>query len=349
MEVTALCIKLLMIVMMLLCEHDQLVYAASLHIDPNKAQFFEYESVTFNCEGVSYCEVVNASNGKIPSCNVTNERTATGSSCTIDRVYPADSGKYWFEAEGGERSNSVNIIVTDGSVILEIPALPVMEGEDVTLTCRNKMTSSQTSAHFYNYDILISNSSTGYMTIHSVSTSDEGLYKCSISGAGESAESRLIVRDSEKETVTTSFKDTSTTSSKEMVTFSSTSNPWIIVKVLLLLLLICVGLLHFVKSYWHRVMFYVSTLRSGSGSAGNQTVSENFDSTSTAAYAVVTKKKKKKDEDESSCRAVYYMLSLDGGSQQLEPTVSPALVRTQPTFKENDLYSTIQQVSERDE
>uniref|UniRef100_A0A3Q1I9P6 Ig-like domain-containing protein n=1 Tax=Anabas testudineus TaxID=64144 RepID=A0A3Q1I9P6_ANATE len=340
MEVTALCIKLLMIVMMLLlCEHEQNVYAASLHIDPNRAQFFEYESLTFYCEGVSYCEVVDKSNRKIPTCNKTNKKTSTGSSCTINNVYTADSGKYWFEAGGRNKSNNVNIYVTAGSVILEIPALPVMKGEAVTLTCRNKTTSSQTLAHFYYYGVFISNSSTGNTIINSVSTSDEGLYKCRISGAGESAESRLIVRDSQKETVTTSLKDTSTTSSKEMVPSSSTSNPWIIVTVLLLLLLICVGLLYY---YWHRVMFYVSTLRSGSGSAGNQTVSENFDSTSTAAYAVVTKKKKKKDEDESSCRPVYYMLSLDGGSQQLEPTVSPALVPTHPTFKENDLYSTIQ-------
>ncbi|XP_033182669.1 high affinity immunoglobulin gamma Fc receptor I-like [Anabas testudineus] len=236
MEFTALCIKLMMFVMLLLCEHEQKVYAAFLHIDPNRAQFFQFESVTFYCEGVSYCEVVDRSKGKISSCNKTNKRTSTGSSCTIRHVFPADSGEYWFHDGGGRRSNSVIITVTAGSVILEIPALPVMEGEAVTLSCRNKTTSSQTSADFYKDGVLINNSSTGKMIIHSVSVSDEGLYKCSISGAGESAESRLTVRDSQKERVPS----------------SSTSNPWIIVTVLLLLLLICVGLLHFVKSYWHR-------------------------------------------------------------------------------------------------
>ncbi|XP_026225089.1 low affinity immunoglobulin gamma Fc region receptor II-like [Anabas testudineus] len=193
MEVTALCIKLLMIVMMLLSEHDQKVYAASLHIDPNRAQFFVYESLTFHCEGVSDCEVVHESKGKI-SCNKTNSRTSTGSSCTVTNVYVDDSGKYWFDAGGGNKSNIVNIDVTDGSVIMEIPALPVMEGEDVTLTCRNKTTSSQTLAHFYNYGIFISNSSTGNMIINSVSKSNEGLYKCSISGFGQSPESRMIIR-----------------------------------------------------------------------------------------------------------------------------------------------------------
>uniref|UniRef100_A0AAQ6IGD8 Ig-like domain-containing protein n=1 Tax=Anabas testudineus TaxID=64144 RepID=A0AAQ6IGD8_ANATE len=263
MEVTALCIKLLMFVMLLLCEHEQKVYAVSLHIDPNRAQFFEYESVTFYCEGVSYCEVVHESKGKISSCNKTNKRTSTGSSCTIRHVFPADSGEYWFHDGGGRRSNSVIITVTAGSVILEIPALPVMEGEAVTLRCRNKTTSSQTLADFYQYGILINSSSTGNMIIHNVSKSDEGVYKCSISGAGESAESRLIVRDGQTKTVTPFTK----------ITSSSSFTPWIVVPVLLVVLLMLVGLLYFIKGYWHRVYESVEST-----------------STSTTTYAVVTKK-----------------------------------------------------------
>ncbi|XP_033182653.1 low affinity immunoglobulin gamma Fc region receptor II-like [Anabas testudineus] len=172
-----------MIVILLLSKHDQEVDAASLRIHPNRAQFFVYESLTFYCEGVSYCEVVRESHGNIHISNAVNKRTSTGSSCTIRNVYLPDSGEYWFEAGGGKRSNSVNITVTDGSVILEIPALPVMEGEAVTLTCRNKMTSSKSSADFHKDGVFINNSSTGNMIIHSVSKSDEGLYKCSISGA----------------------------------------------------------------------------------------------------------------------------------------------------------------------
>uniref|UniRef100_A0AAQ6IG55 Ig-like domain-containing protein n=1 Tax=Anabas testudineus TaxID=64144 RepID=A0AAQ6IG55_ANATE len=181
--------------MMLLCEHDQKVYAASLRVDPNRAQFFEYESLTFYCEEVSDCEVVHESKGKTASCNKSNRRTATGSSCTVTNIYSDDNGEYWFDARGGKRSNSVIITVTDGSVILEIPALPVMEGEAVTLTCRNKTTSSQTSADFYKDGVFINSSFTGNMIIRSVSKCDEGLYKCNISGAGESAESRLTVRE----------------------------------------------------------------------------------------------------------------------------------------------------------
>ncbi|XP_026225451.1 uncharacterized protein LOC113168618 [Anabas testudineus] len=241
---------------------------------------------------------------------------------TINSVSTSNEGLYKCSISGAGESAESRLIVRAGSVILEIPALPVMEGEDVTLTCRNKMTSSQTSADFYYYGVFISSSSTGNMIINSVSKSDEGLYKCSISGAGESAESRLIIRDGQKEIS------------------SSSSTPWIIVTVLLLVLLVVVGLLQ-LKSYWHRVVFYVSTLRPGSGSAGNQKVSENVDSTATskAVYAVVTKNRKKKDEDELSCTPVYYMLDLDK-TQQL--AVSGSLARTSSPLPEDAFYSTIQ-------
>ena len=81
-----------------------------------------------------------------------------------------------------------------GSVILESPVLPVMEGEDVTLSCREKTTSFNLTADFYKDGLHVGRGSTGTLTIHSVSKSDEGLYKCNISGAGESPESRLAVR-----------------------------------------------------------------------------------------------------------------------------------------------------------
>uniref|UniRef100_A0AAQ6IQY6 Ig-like domain-containing protein n=1 Tax=Anabas testudineus TaxID=64144 RepID=A0AAQ6IQY6_ANATE len=68
-----------------------------------------------------------------------------------------------------------------------------MEGDDVTLRCRKKQTPSNLTAEFYKDGVFIRSSSTGEMIIHNVSMSDEGLYKCSISGAGESAESWLTV------------------------------------------------------------------------------------------------------------------------------------------------------------
>ncbi|XP_033970200.1 Fc receptor-like protein 5 [Trematomus bernacchii] len=111
------------------------------------------------------------------------------------QAYDSDSGVYWCEDEKGEKSNSVNIKVTGGSVILESPVLPVMEGESVTLSCRNKTTTSSIlSADFYKDGRLIRSSHTGIITIQHVDTSDKGLYKCSISEGGQSPESWLTVR-----------------------------------------------------------------------------------------------------------------------------------------------------------
>lgn len=86
-----------------------------------------------------------------------------------------------------------NGCVADRSVILESPALPVSHGAAVTLRCRPKLNSSDHMFHFYREGHLISHSSTGAMTIPYVSKSDEGLYKCSITGGEESESSWLAV------------------------------------------------------------------------------------------------------------------------------------------------------------
>ncbi|KAM4609859.1 cell adhesion molecule CEACAM20-like [Polymixia lowei] len=105
-----------------------------------------------------------------------------------------DSGMYWCES-GAERSKTINITVTDGDVMLDSPALPVMEGGVVTLRCRTKNTPSSLPADFYKDGSLISTQSTREMTIPAVSKSDEGLYKCKISGLGESPHSWLAVTE----------------------------------------------------------------------------------------------------------------------------------------------------------
>ena len=79
-------------------------------------------------------------------------------------------------------------------MVLKSPVLPVMKGDNVMLSCRKRENSSSITADFYKDGHLIRSSSTGEMTIHSVSKSDEGNYKCTISGAGDSPESWLAVR-----------------------------------------------------------------------------------------------------------------------------------------------------------
>ncbi|MEQ2301637.1 hypothetical protein AMECASPLE_038147 [Ameca splendens] len=114
-------------------------------------------------------------------------------SCTIHLTFERHSGEYWCENDEGERSRAVNISVTAGPVILNISAQPVKEGSDVTLRCINKNTEKTHISDFYkNGSHLGIYYKTG-LTLSKVSKSDEGLYKCSISGAGESPESWLAV------------------------------------------------------------------------------------------------------------------------------------------------------------
>ncbi|CAI5660974.1 unnamed protein product [Oreochromis niloticus] len=233
MEVSALCIRLLMSIMILLFVQDQKVDAVSLRIVPNRLQFFVYESLTFHCEGVKYCEVVHKFRGKIKSCSEVTETRPTGSSCPVKIVYTDNNGEYWYEPEAGRRSNIINLSVTAGPVILESPAVPVLMEETVTLSCRMK-NPSNFKADFYKNGRLIHRSSTGNMTIHRIFKSDEGFYKCIISGVGESPESWLKVTDN------------------SVCHSSSAATPCIITTILVSALLVAVGLHHFAKGYCKR-------------------------------------------------------------------------------------------------
>ncbi|XP_069031601.1 uncharacterized protein [Embiotoca jacksoni] len=233
-----------------------------------------------------------------------------GSSCSITTLYTEDSGEFWFEAAGGKKSNSVNITVQRGSVILESPALLVMEGDAATLSCRNKMASSNLTAVFYKDGFPIWSNSMGTVTINSVSKSNEGRYKCHISGGGESPESWLVVRDS-------------THSDGDKQTAPSSSTPWIIITVALMLLLVVVGLHHFGKDYWNRVVPCLGSAERPTASAASAVapLASSEANVSDAIYAVV-RKNRKNDEGTSSSLPLYYTLDLGGTQLPAEAGIS---------------------------
>ncbi|XP_064787035.1 low affinity immunoglobulin gamma Fc region receptor II-b-like [Oncorhynchus masou masou] len=132
----------------------------------------------------------NAERGNLSECS-TDWGKHQGSSCIVS-LTPSSSGVYWCESGSGEHSNAVNITVHAGAVILESPALPVTEGDYVTLRCRHQVTPSDLTAVFYKDGSLIRAESSGEITIPALSKSDEGLYKCS-SSKGESPESWMTV------------------------------------------------------------------------------------------------------------------------------------------------------------
>lgn len=208
-------------------------HAATLTVSPDKSQFFKYDYIPLKC-------LVNSSGWEVKRMVKNTLQTCEHgwgipeeSSCTIVDAFPADTGTYWCESQGGERSDTVNITVIGNDhaassfsacryiykkeycvklkficiaahgMILESPLRPVLEGDDVTLRCsfkikgdENVMTDFPTS--FFKNGEFIGVEELGRMTLRSVSKSyDEGFYKCKHGSNGESKESWLEVRGEE--------------------------------------------------------------------------------------------------------------------------------------------------------
>ncbi|KAI3375770.1 hypothetical protein L3Q82_003735 [Scortum barcoo] len=135
---------------------------AGLTVSPSSSQLFEGEFVSLSCED-------DSSDGWTLRRNTTTETrtqcddwgTSAGSSCNIDYIHTLESGVYWCESRDGTTSNTINITVTGGSVILQSPVLPVMEGDNVTLHCKTKTPPSNLPAAFYKDGSLIRPESAG--------------------------------------------------------------------------------------------------------------------------------------------------------------------------------------------
>ncbi|XP_053199217.1 Fc receptor-like protein 5 [Scomber japonicus] len=175
---------------LLFCSTNQ----ASLTVSPSRSQMFKRESVSLSCEeddsSAGWKLRRNTTIGTRKECGDGWGKPA-GSSCKISFMSPSYSGVYWCESREGATSNSINITVTGGPVILQSPVLPVMEGDDVTLHCKTE--TSNLPAGFYKDGSLIRTEPAGHMTLHHVSKSDEGLYKCDSSSHGESPSSWISV------------------------------------------------------------------------------------------------------------------------------------------------------------
>nr|XP_029137326.1 low affinity immunoglobulin gamma Fc region receptor II-b-like isoform X2 [Labrus bergylta] len=193
------------IMLFLLVANDHYGFSLNVVADfprvvPERQQFFEYESIVVSCEGLmglTGWRVLKKISGLTQTCAIS--WSASIGPCNITNAIPkVDSGEFWCEI-GAKRSNTVNITVTAGSVILEGPSLPVMAGDNVSLGCREQKSDFTQAAQFFKDGILMYTSPIENMTIPSVSRSNEGLYSCSISGAGQSAQSWLIVTASEED------------------------------------------------------------------------------------------------------------------------------------------------------
>ncbi|XP_026188765.1 basement membrane-specific heparan sulfate proteoglycan core protein-like isoform X2 [Mastacembelus armatus] len=191
------------------------VSAVSLGLSPNLQQFFSGDSVSLSCvedgQTGGGWTVKRTRGNQTEDCGAAG--SGSGSSCILSSVSPSDSGLYWCGTSSGLSSDWINISVSDGPFILEIPALPVLTGSDVTLCCRARNASTVEADLHKNGEFVAAG---GNFTIRKVQQSDEGLYWCHIDLSGSSPQSRLRVKDPPP---TTSDPPTSSSSSS-----SSSSN-----------------------------------------------------------------------------------------------------------------------------
>uniref|UniRef100_A0A8C9XB01 Ig-like domain-containing protein n=1 Tax=Sander lucioperca TaxID=283035 RepID=A0A8C9XB01_SANLU len=150
-------------------------------LSPDRVQHFTSDSVSLSCEGNSTKWRVKSlpENSYWSYCS--NWRRMTRSTCTIHR-YRLSAAVFWCESGSGEFSNAVNITIQGIDIILVSPVRPVTEGDFVTLNCESRRQIISSNVFFYRNGEVIQNDTRRELNISAVSKSDEGLYKCQLSG-----------------------------------------------------------------------------------------------------------------------------------------------------------------------
>ncbi|KAM4536233.1 uncharacterized protein PAE49_020884 [Odontesthes bonariensis] len=163
-----------------------------LSVRPNLQQFFPGEPVSLSCEGhmVSDGRPVRTRGTQVESCGA-GFGIWNGLSCFLNNYNP-NSGVYWCEGGAGERSDWANVTVSGGALILEVPALPVRAGSEVTLRCRQRSRGAVAAYFLFNGRSV--EDEPKELLVREVQPSDEGLYMCATDEFGSSPQSLLRVR-----------------------------------------------------------------------------------------------------------------------------------------------------------
>ncbi|XP_058874514.1 Fc receptor-like protein 5 [Acipenser ruthenus] len=177
---------------------------AVLTLQPAGAQIFTGETVTLSCEvegGSAGWRFKQYRDGHEKALCTDQYSGRNGDHCKITYAQESHSGVYWCEsASGQERSNAVNLTVSNEWVILQTPTQPVFEGDALTLKCRVRYNDHITRVVFYKDNKELQSQADTELSVARVSKSDEGSYKCTAWGwssyhYGDSAEVRVSVRE----------------------------------------------------------------------------------------------------------------------------------------------------------
>ncbi|XP_030017455.1 uncharacterized protein LOC115438170 isoform X2 [Sphaeramia orbicularis] len=170
------------------------VSAVSVDVRPNLQQFFRGDSLSVSCADVQtdgWTVKRTRTNGYTETCGEFGRMDE--SFCVIDSLVPLSSGVYWCETSSRQQSDQVSITVTDDRLILDITALPVETGSDVTLRCRYRGIST-VEAEFFKNGQKLTSIPVKEWTISVDHLSDEDQYSCYVPWV-LSPQSRLRVKD----------------------------------------------------------------------------------------------------------------------------------------------------------
>ncbi|XP_043954540.1 uncharacterized protein LOC122820909 [Gambusia affinis] len=163
-----------------------------LSVSPNLQQFFTGDSsVSLNCLHDGRTAEGWTVRGTGPAGDCGPPGSGSGPSCVLSLSGPS-AGRFWCEASSGQRSDNVSITVLGKGLVLEIPALPVRAGCDVTLRCR-RSNGDITAAFFFVGQRRLG--SGPELVLQPVRRADEGSYWCSTDRFGRSPLSFLRVTD----------------------------------------------------------------------------------------------------------------------------------------------------------
>lgn len=142
----------------------------------------------------------NTSNGSRHGCE-SDGVPSQGSVCHITTLYEWMQGLYWCEHKDGTVVNLRRLIVSSDALILQPSVLPIIEGDDVVLTCRSSVLCTggpRAPARFYKDDALLQVHPARQFTITGFSDSDAGLYWCTINAFSDfmSSPRKLVARKS---------------------------------------------------------------------------------------------------------------------------------------------------------